>query len=197
MNTLHRWFLIGTALFLSACSSIHTRNVDGVEGVMLGGYDAVSYFEQPAPMRGVSALQAKGKYGIYFFANEQNKAKFVAAPEKFEPQFGGHCADGIAYDLKTPGNPLVYEVANSKSRGGPKLLMFGGKTAKIYWQIHRAQQWHRADKYWAQGLDAQPSMLHNYYRWTIGKVPHYLTTAQVNEVLKDAGENPSPFCDCE
>lgn len=192
-----RTLMLIAALLLSACSTQHTRTVDGVSGVMLGGYDPVSYFEQPKPAIGSAALQAKGQYGTYFFASDANRAKFTQNPKQWEPEFGGHCADGIAYDLKTPGNPLVYEVANSKTRG-KKLLMFGGETAHKYWAVHRAQQWSRADRYWSEeGLAGKPTTLHNFYRWTIGRVDHYQTTEQVNAILKDLGENPPPFCDCE
>jgi YHS domain-containing protein len=195
-----RRFLLGLLMALAAavagCSTIHTRTVDGVSGVMLGGYDPVSYFEQPAPVMGSAALQARGHYGVYFFSSKANQEKFTRNPVDYEPQFGGHCADGVAYDLKTPGNPLIYEVANSKSRG-KKLLIFGGLTAHKYWAAYRAQQWYRADRYWNDGLENKITWLHNAYRWTIGRVPHYLTTEQVNAALKDLGENPPPFCDCE
>jgi YHS domain-containing protein len=189
-------FVFAASILLGACSTQHTRTVEGVSGVMLGGYDPVTYFEKPKPEMGKASLQAKGQYGTYFFTTEQNRSKFIANPKQWEPEFGGHCADGIAYDIKTPGNPLVYEVANSKSRG-KKLLIFGGTTAHKYWAVHRAQQWHRADRYWSAGLGNKTTWLNNYYRWTIGRVDHYQTTEQVNEVLKGLGENPPPFCDCE
>jgi YHS domain-containing protein len=188
--------LIFTALFLGGCATQHTRTVEGISGVMLGGYDPITYFEKPKPEMGNTALQATGQYGTYFFTNEANRAKFQQNPKQWEPEFGGHCADGIAYDIKTPGNPLVYEVANSKTRG-KKLLMFGGQTAHKYWAAFRAQQWHRADRYWAEGLGNKVTWSHNLYRWTIGRVDHYLNTEQVNAVLKDRGEDAPPFCDCE
>lgn len=189
--------LMLAALLLTACSTIHTTTVAGVSGVMLGGYDPVSYFEQPQPVMGQPQWQSRGHFGTYFFSSALDKQKFEQNPGYYEPQFGGHCADGVAYDLKTPGNPVVYEVANSKSRGGPKLLIFGGLSAHKYWAAFRAQQWHRADRYWNAGLEQKVTWVHNLYRWTIGRVPHYQTTEQVNAVLKDLGENPPPFCDCE
>jgi YHS domain-containing protein len=196
MKHIGRWILLCLVLLLGACSTQHTRSVDGINGVMLGGYDPTSYFEKPKPEMGNAAMQAKGQYGTYFFTSDVNRKKFEANPKQWEPEFGGQCADGIAYDIKTPGNPLVYEVANSKTRG-KKLLIFGGQTAHKYWAAFRAQQWHRADRYWSEGLGDKPTMVHNLYRWTIGRVDHYQNTEQVNAVLKDLGENPPPFCDCE
>lgn len=65
-------------------------------GVILDGYDPVSYFKPNGPVKGSDKFQTKFEDAIYFFATEQNKNEFIKEPKKFAPQFGGWCAYAVA-----------------------------------------------------------------------------------------------------
>jgi hypothetical protein len=83
-------------------------------GQALGGYDVVSYFESGGPVRGDFRITAEHNGATYQFANEQNKARFLAHPAKYLPQYGGYCAFGVAADKKFHGDPLVWKVVDGK-----------------------------------------------------------------------------------
>lgn len=66
------------------------------KGVILEGYDAVSYFQGSAPKKGNDKFQTKIGDVTYWFANEDNKNTFLKDPKKYEPAFGGWCAYAVA-----------------------------------------------------------------------------------------------------
>ena len=84
------------------------------KGVALQGYDPVSY-STGKPVAGKAALQHAHNGVTYRFANQQNLDAFKAAPDKYEPAFGGWCAYAIGKDgSKVVPNPLNYKVVEGK-----------------------------------------------------------------------------------
>lgn len=65
-------------------------------GIILQGYDAVSYFKSEQPQKGDSKNQAKFEGATYLFATEANKQEFLKSPKKYAPDFGGWCAYAVA-----------------------------------------------------------------------------------------------------
>jgi YHS domain-containing protein len=65
-------------------------------GVILKGYDAVSYFQSEKPVKGDDKFQVKQDGATYLFSSESNKQAFLKDPKKYEPQFGGWCAYAVA-----------------------------------------------------------------------------------------------------
>ena len=80
---------------LAKISTIPVANLNK-SGVILDGYDAVSYFKSAEPVKGNSNFQTKYAEAIYWFANDANKEIFLKDPKKYEPQFGGWCAFAVA-----------------------------------------------------------------------------------------------------
>lgn len=67
--------------------------------VALQGTDVVSYFQPGGPMKGQTALRHDFDGARYLFSNAQNKAAFVADPDRYLPQFAGLCtADRMPAD---------------------------------------------------------------------------------------------------
>ena len=65
-------------------------------GVILQGYDAVSYFQSSLPLKGDEKIQTQFEGATYLFATEANKQEFLKSPKKYSPQFGGWCAYAVA-----------------------------------------------------------------------------------------------------
>ena len=82
--------------------------------VMLKGYDPVAYFKQGKAVRGKRSIWSTYNGVTYFFASEADKADFEQNPKKFEPQYGGFCANGMAKGNKTPSDPTVFHVHKGK-----------------------------------------------------------------------------------
>ena len=83
-------------LFMS--SSVFAGGIANLnkQGVILDGFDVVSYFKGSTPVKGLPNLQLKHNDAIYLFASEENKQEFQKDPKKYEPQFGGWCAYAVA-----------------------------------------------------------------------------------------------------
>ena len=82
--------------------------------VMLKGYDPVAYFKQGKAVPGKRSISSTYNGVTYFFASEADKADFDQNPKKFEPQYGGVCANGMAHGRKSDSDPNVFFVYKGK-----------------------------------------------------------------------------------
>ena len=105
----------GAVLFLLLASRIASAGeFFEVKGVALGGYDPVAYFEAGKPTPGLMPLNHEYKGSTFLFSSEANLKKFVAAPEKYAPQYGGFCALGTANGYKVKTEPDAFKVVDGK-----------------------------------------------------------------------------------
>lgn len=80
----------------------------------LHGYDPVAYFKDGKPVVGDGRISAAHNGAAYYFANEENRTAFKAAPDKYVPQFGGYCAYGVSVGKKFDGNPHIWKIVDGK-----------------------------------------------------------------------------------
>ncbi len=80
----------------------------------VGGYDAVSYFQEGGPKEGSKDFSIKHKGATWLFSNQENLDLFTANPEKYSPQYGGYCAYAVALDQTAKGDPLQWHIENDK-----------------------------------------------------------------------------------
>ncbi|MBY0449649.1 MAG: YHS domain protein [Cyanobacteria bacterium] len=104
--------LLGLSLVLVSASQVFAQDEQAL--VAAQGYDVVSYQTEKAPLKGEGFYVAQHKGALYEFANETNKALFVANPDKYVPAYNGYCAYGVAIGKKFVGNPQVYKVVDGK-----------------------------------------------------------------------------------
>jgi YHS domain-containing protein len=134
-----------------------TPNVNKA-GVMLEGYDPVSYFKADKPIKGAESIQAKQGNVTYWFSSEQNKTEFLTNPKKYEPQFQGWCAYAVADSKsKVEVDPLSYLIQD-----GRLLLFYNGiwgdtrsKWSKTKGKDPKAYLL-EADKNWLEVKDKDP-----------------------------------------
>lgn len=105
----------GTA---SACSAGSTVNVSGASNTAVSGYDVVAFFTDAKAVNGSPFITAEHGGATYFFASEEHKALFAAAPEKYVPQYGGFCAFGVGAVNKL----LPVDISTWQVRGGKLYL---------------------------------------------------------------------------
>ncbi|WP_273510107.1 YHS domain-containing (seleno)protein, partial [Planktotalea frisia] len=48
------------------------------------------------------------------FSSAANRELFTANPDKYVPQFDGHCAYGVSKGGKVPGNPNLWRIVDDK-----------------------------------------------------------------------------------
>lgn len=92
--------LIGICLsFYSLNSAAKSEANLNKAGVILDGYDAVSYFKEGKdikPTKGKAEFAVKQDATTYWFSTQKNKEAFLKDSQKYEPQFGGWCAYAVA-----------------------------------------------------------------------------------------------------
>ncbi len=114
--------LVGLALLPTAAAqegrAASHYDLDG--GLALEGYDPVAYFEVGAgqAVKGKADLTVEHGGVTYRFANEKNKRTFEAAPELYEPAYGGWCAYAMSKGKKVAVKPTIFRI------GEGRLLLF-------------------------------------------------------------------------
>lgn len=101
--------MLGAADLDGWTGGVTASSVPGV-----GGYDVVAYFEQKAARKGSPQFSVEYENVVYHFVDARNRATFAAAPEKYLPQFGGHCAWAAAQGHVAEGDPEAWSVVDGK-----------------------------------------------------------------------------------
>lgn len=137
-------------IFSQPCGTLYATasNPQG-QDVMLLGYDPVAYFTVNKPLRGNKAIQhsLENPPRTYYFASDQHKQIFLAAPAKFEPQYGGFRASGAAYRIKLGSDPTEFEIPNGR------LFIFGDILGREMWKLFRDEHIRYADQVWPEIKD--------------------------------------------
>ncbi len=165
--------LLCLAALLSGCGTLYAtmKNPRGEE-VMLLGYDPVAYFTEGKPARGKRDITSMLPGRAYYFVSVENKRQFDAAPQKFEPQYGGFCSNGAPYRIKLGSDPTEFIIHNNR------LFIFGDVLGREMWLLHRDQNIANADR---EG----PAIADTGWRQAslmafASKVPWYRTNAELN-----------------
>jgi len=157
-----------SALLLAGCgttaATVHTSRG---EDLMLLGFDPVAYFTDGKPVRGVHTIAASTEGRTYYFSTPAHRDAFVAAPTKYEPQYGGFCSDGAAYAVKLGSDPTQFEIRDGR------LFIFGDIIGHEMWLLDEGGNIRHADETWPGIRDAG-------WRWAslkgwTRKVPWYRT----------------------
>lgn len=82
--------------------------------VAIRGFDPVAYFTDNQPTKGEKKFSVNRSGATYYFASAKNRDTFKANPAKYEPQFGGFCAMGVALGKKLDVEPDVWKIVDGK-----------------------------------------------------------------------------------
>lgn len=150
------------ALMLSASALFAGPQYIDSTGYAVSGYDVVAYFDlpqseigspQPEAVAGNAAITADYNGSTFAFSSEENRAAFVADPEKYVPQYDGHCAFGAAQGGKVPGNPHLWRIVDDK-------LYLNIKDTVVYqWEMDIPGYLEKSDANWVdlEAKDASTS----------------------------------------
>ncbi len=139
-----RFFILSSLLLISAPAwSSETANLR--KGVILKGYDPVSYFTQTVPSKGKKDISATIGGVTYLFTSEANRNEFVSSPEKYIPEYEGWCASAVAGGYKYDIDPKNYKITN-----GRLFVFYKGilGDAKKDWLKNESRQLQLADENW-------------------------------------------------
>ena len=134
--------------------------------LMLFGYDVVSYFTDRKEQKGSPAIKSVYKDVTFRFATPEHKTMFDSAPDKYIPQFGGYCTNGIVYGIPWGGDADVWEMIDGK------LYIFGGKGSHDAFMLDVPKNMALANKYWNEEVKDSNAFWQRSKR-LIFRVPHY------------------------
>jgi hypothetical protein len=89
-------------------------SVDRLSGVAIGGYDPVAYFVAGSAVAGSPSFEAIWNGAAWRFANEGNRAAFLADPTVYAPSFGGYDAASIASGVAAPADPAIFAIVDGR-----------------------------------------------------------------------------------
>ena len=104
-----------TAFLFCSVASAGEINTGSRGSVAIKGYDPVAYFTERRAVMGDVTISYNWLGAIWRFSSERHKTLFTRDPVKYAPQYGGHCADGVAYGvLVTDIDPEAWRIINGK-----------------------------------------------------------------------------------
>ncbi len=172
------------ALALSACAPLITQSpggaispanvveLDGNDRVMLKGADVVAYFTQNAYVQGKPSIKSTYEKITFYFATAEHKTLFDKEPMKYVPQFGGYCANGLAYGIPWGGDADTWRIFDGK------LYIFGGANSRDAFLLDVPKNMQYANQYWNDEVRGNNPLIQRGKRMTF-KVPHYKSDADV------------------
>jgi YHS domain-containing protein len=150
----------------------------GDKHVMLFGHDVVSYFTERTHRKGRPELKTDYKGVTFRFSKPEHKRLFDQAPEKYLPQFGGFCANGIVYGIPWGGDADAWEIIDGK------LYIFGGKGSHAAFMLDVPRNVSLANKYWSEEVNGANAFIQRSKRMVF-RVPHYKSGKELaDEVAK-------------
>ena len=165
-------------------SPVNAASMEGADRLMLFGADVVAYFTQEAYVQGKPEFSSNYQDVDFHFASAEHKALFDAAPDKYVPQYGGYCANGIMFGIPWGGNASDFKVVNGK------LYIFGGYVSQAAFALEMEKNIALSDKYWEQEVKGSNSFIQRAKRLVV-RVPHYKSgeeqAAQVQAATGKAG----------
>ncbi len=144
--------------------------------LMLKGHDVVNYFTQSKHALGSPQIKSVYKGVTFQFASESNKKLFDASPEKYLPEYGGYCANGIVYGIPWGGDADTWVMVDGK------LYIFGGAGSRDAFMLDVPNNRLLAEKYWKDEVIGSNSFIQRSKRLTF-KVPHYKSGEQLAEMV--------------
>jgi YHS domain-containing protein len=114
------------------------------QGVAIHGFDAVAYFAAGKPVPGKAEFHTTWQGAEWRFASAENRDRFAQEPAKYAPQYGGHCAYGMALGHLAPSDPKAWKVVDGK------LYLNFSPDVQGLWLKDTAGFIPKADRNWAE-----------------------------------------------
>ena len=105
------WFIFKEPVFKA--TNGYLVNLDN-KGVIIDGYDPISYFTGNGPVKGKPEFTANYQGAVYWFENAAHAEEFKLSPEKYAPQYGGFCGYGVSIGKLRPVDPTIYQIEDGR-----------------------------------------------------------------------------------
>jgi hypothetical protein len=129
----------------------YPRVVVDAEGVAIGGYDPVAYFQEGRAVIGSAAHVHRWNGATWRFATAGARDRFAADPEAYAPRFGGWCAFAMSEDRLAPGDPRVWKIVAGR------LYLNCSARAQRDWEADLEANIARGEAVWARRRPMLPA----------------------------------------
>ena len=134
------------ALIANPAMAFEPVNQHYFSGVTMQGYDAVSYFTDGKPLKGIEAHSLEWNGATWLFASAANRARFAESPQAFAPQYGGYCSNQMSLGRLVNSDPEVWLMFQGK------LYLFGHEAGRQRWLIETAGKVNDGNRHWQRYL---------------------------------------------
>lgn len=197
---MRNWMKLLSAIFvaisLTGCGAMLAQNPsegygpvnvypgpDG-ETALLGGADLVAYFTEGSYKQGTPEYKTNYKGVPVLFSSAENQTLFETEPEKYLPEYGGYCANGIMFGIPWGGNASDFRLVNGK------LYFYGGEVSQAAFELDMQANIALADQYWADEVMGNNSFIQRTKR-LVFRVPHYQSGAEQADLVRAARQAPA------
>lgn len=111
-------------------------------GIAIGGYDPVAYFTEAEAVPGQSQYRLDWAGSTWQFASAEHRDRFAAEPQRYAPQYGGHCAYAAGKGYIAGIDPEAWTVHNNR------LYLNYSKGVRRQWLGERDALIESADQNW-------------------------------------------------
>ena len=146
-------FLAGMLVALSSLAQTSVNTVGFDDGRAISGFDAVAFFTAKKATVGKPEFSHSYLGAKWLFSSEENLKLFQASPEKYLPEWGGHCAWAVAENsFSSKRLSGDFELISGKLY----LFSFGrnaradAKNDFLWGQPNRAHRLREGDKLWPE-----------------------------------------------
>jgi len=112
------------------------------DGLAAGGYDVTAYFTDGKAVRGSAKHELMLQGATWRFASAEGKARFLANPAAYTPQFGGYCAWAVSQGYLASGDPKQWKIVDGK------LYLNFNARAKELWEADQDAAIERGNANW-------------------------------------------------
>src|SRR6185436_4803335 len=172
-----RLWLISFAVapLLAGCGgAVNVVSDRGDDKLMLNGNDAVAYFTAGKPVPGRPELKTEHRGLAYRFASEESRRQFITHPARYEPQFGGFCAQSMAYAVPVAADASTFKIIDGR------LYLFASPRARLYFEMDQERNLGLARKYWESEVQDSNWRFQSMKRMVL-RVPNYKTDNELAE----------------
>ena len=166
---------LGAALLAGCGGAVNVVSEGDDANLILHGNDAVAYFTTGRALRGRSDLKTDHRGITYRFASEENRRQFITNPERYAPQFGGFCAQAMAYAVPAAADAGTFKIIDGK------LYLFASPRARLYFEIDQERNLKLAWHYWEAEVMETANWRLQAWKRLLFRVPHYKSNAELDE----------------
>jgi len=108
MKTVPHFIAAAAMICITISGTAHT----GLERAPLAikGYSPVSYFDPGEPQKGSARHSLEYNKRTYYFTSAEQKARFEANPDRYEPRFPDHCPYNLALGREAAIDPHNFRI---------------------------------------------------------------------------------------